>query len=325
MSSPAQESPVPTQPCSPGSPDHHTATNAVEMLGQAIDALPVDGDPTPVYQKLRALVETRCFAAANVLWAASPADSARAIKTFWRNGGRAWIEFPLKITQVQRVVTAPTMRKTLRGNHPLACAPTDTQCGQKTHRWRQHAKSKLVKAAQRRHLALANDEAQVAPTESLCAQKGQMAESQERFAAWLDCIRKVPVARRALMLGNTRTPDRGWLLIRGRRGHYSFCDEIRAYDLATGSAAISRSCGGLVLRPNGTVDGARTAARQRIVAEQGRIPVDILREAAWMILMSSETQSQVSESRGIQGADRNQSRNPHGPSLWSIRFWKREF
>ena len=28
---------------------------------------------------------------------------------------------------------------------------------------------------------------------------------------------------------------RGWLVIRGRRGHYDFCDELHAYDLDSGS------------------------------------------------------------------------------------------
>lgn len=57
-----------------------------------------------------------------------------------------------------------------------------------------------------------------------------------------------------------RAPSHGWFILRGRRGHYRFSDEVRAYDLATGAAYVARSEAALALggvgrrcgRPNGS-------------------------------------------------------------------------
>jgi hypothetical protein len=83
--------------------------------------------------------------------------------------------------------------------------------------------------------------------------------------------------------------------VRGRRGHYSFCDEIRAYDLATGAAYVAQSCSGLALRQDGSVDGAETDAARTAKTRVGRLDVTLLREAAWMMALSNEAQERVLE------------------------------
>ncbi len=54
--------------------------------------------------------------------------------------------------------------------------------------------------------------------------------------------------RIALPLGDVKAPDTGWLVIAGRRGHYEFCDTVRAYDLETGAAFIDDNCSELTLQ-----------------------------------------------------------------------------
>nr|WP_128798116.1 hypothetical protein [Corallococcus coralloides] len=58
-----------------------------------------------------------------------------------------------------------------------------------------------------------------------------------------------------LELGRIRAPMDGWLVIRGRRGHYSFCDQLDAFHLGTGTLYRSSSCSGLALKSDGRVDG----------------------------------------------------------------------
>ncbi len=94
----------------------------------------------------------------------------------------------------------------------------------------------------------------------------------------------------ALPLGRFRAPDRGWLVIRGRRGHYEFCDELRAYDVETGAAYVAKSCSGLHLRPGGSVDFEATNASRKAAVEAGRVDVANLREAVWMILLAPQAQ-----------------------------------
>ena len=61
--------------------------------------------------------------------------------------------------------------------------------------------------------------------------------------AWRACVEgRAPEAGRVAARRRSRRPDTGWLVIAGRRGHYQFCDTIRAYHLGTGAAFIDDSC-----------------------------------------------------------------------------------
>ena len=50
-----------------------------------------------------------------------------------------------------------------------------------------------------------------------------------------------------LPIGRMAAPTRGWFIIRGRRGHHAFCDEVRVFDLSKGSVYGTQSCSGLAL------------------------------------------------------------------------------
>ena len=85
-------------------------------------------------------------------------------------------------------------------------------------------------------------------------------------------------------LGRMRAPAAGWLVVRGRRGHYSFCDEVRMYGLATGAAWTSRNCGLLRIMED------IPAGRERKVL-RGTLPLENLRELAWMLLQLDEVRA----------------------------------
>lgn len=126
-----------------------------------------------------------------------------------------------------------------------------------------------------------------------CVDAAMERPERERYQAWHACIEDDGETHTALPLGNYRAPREGWLVVRGRRGHYAFCDEVRAYDLATGAAYIARSCSGLALVEGGGVDGDVTDAAREDGTLVGRVPVDALREAAWMMLLADEVEHDV--------------------------------
>jgi hypothetical protein len=73
-------------------------------------------------------------------------------------------------------------------------------------------------------------------------------------------------------------------VLEGRRGHYSFCDELHAYELETGAAHVVRSCSGLVL-DGPSVDAAAVAAGRQLTVLRGAVPRDNVRELAYMLLV----------------------------------------
>ena len=90
----------------------------------------------------------------------------------------------------------------------------------------------------------------------------------------------------AVSRGGVSRTDERVVVVRGRRGHYQFCDQLTAFDLATGAYYASKSCSGLALRTNGAVDAAKTDAARTPVIQTGRVSVDNLREAAWIIMLA---------------------------------------
>jgi hypothetical protein len=106
------------------------------------------------------------------------------------------------------------------------------------------------------------------------------------YEAWLRCIAfEAPRTWRYPAL-RYRAPEGGWLLLRGRRGHYAFADEVRAYDLASGAAYVARSESALVLGgPVETfgVDRAATDAKRKPEAFTGNVAADAVRELAFVL------------------------------------------
>jgi hypothetical protein len=116
---------------------------------------------------------------------------------------------------------------------------------------------------------------------------------RDRYVAARTCLERLTKRGAALPLGRFRAPKSGWIVLRGRRGHYVFCDELRAYDLATGAAFVARECSGLEFGGDGFVDEKTTEARKKPETVAGRVPIDALRELALMMLLSPSVQDQV--------------------------------
>jgi hypothetical protein len=170
----------------------------------------------------------------------------------------------------------------------LLCSAGDESCGRETAGWALRAGD-----AFRAH-GLAGAPLAAAPgREALaerCRREAMAVNEDLRYARWYGCVAAGLPRDAVLPLGRVRAPARGWLVLRGRRGHYHFCDEARAYDLATGAAWIATSCGGLVLQNGGSVDFDATDRNRAGSVVTGVLPIDALREAVWMLLLADQVE-----------------------------------
>jgi hypothetical protein len=91
-----------------------------------------------------------------------------------------------------------------------------------------------------------------------------------------------------------RAPEKGWLVVRGRRGHYSFTDEVSAIDLATGAAYIARSGSALVLA-GPSVDFAAVDAGRKLEVVTGTVAPDQARELSFVLATANAVRAQRTE------------------------------
>jgi hypothetical protein len=255
-------------------------------------------DVGPALSALTELLEGACFAIARPDAPPMNPDSARSLKTFWEDGGRWWVAHYLSlgndVSGQDRVgVVAPSVRKTLAADArwgaslgPLLCPADDASCGLETRGWALRAQ-----LAFEQYAIAHRDPDNLPMTQERCDELSK--RESHAYDAWRACIETIPLRTDALPLGALRAPSQGWLLLRGRRGHHSFCDEGRFYDLATGSSYVAKSCGELATRPDGSVDPIATGNSRRRATELGLLPVENLREAAWMIILAPEVQPDV--------------------------------
>ena len=295
-------------PCPVDSPEHKAARAALTSLSNDIDALPLTGDPAPLAKRLTDLVAETCFvgvSSAHELAQGTEFKSALSLKTFWHDGGHsaldsrlAWADPDAKNhwywlgPSIRTALTTDNAPKT-HPLYPLLCPGTigngpsaPGSCGIETSGWALRARSAFhAGALAGRFSSLQSHDDEHAPkSHATCSKAAKSSKPDRAFLVFSDCMLDTPVKEDALPLGTFRAPTSGWLLIRGRRGHYGWCNELRAYDLATGSAYIASLCGGMFVTSN---------TPPTIKVERGHLPVDALREAAWMMFLAPVTDHHV--------------------------------
>jgi hypothetical protein len=100
------------------------------------------------------------------------------------------------------------------------------------------------------------------------------------WESWATCIGSRATRNKRYAEKRFRALDRGWLVMRGRRGHYQAADEIRAYDLATGAAYVVQNQTGVIMTPDQV-----KLAQQGVQGFTGRVAPDHLREI--MVLLAA--------------------------------------
>jgi hypothetical protein len=281
----ARAAPAAADPCRQDTSVRARAEERLRGLGRRIEAL---GDAAPIgelVRELETLLGEPCFGASRAGRARlPPLDSALALRDWWQRGGADWLSTGLERSEddpdaAQRLMIPPDARPTLTldtaPNSPIApllCPLAESGCGIETSGF-------LVRAERHLHDPTAEpphrDRAVAA-----CAAAARKQPADRRSAAFRGCVEPLRGSYSALPLVRLRLPKSGWLVLRGRRGHYQYCDELRAYELATGSAWIVKSCDRLFHFETPPQPGGG------IVVETGRLTTEHLREAAWFLMIA---------------------------------------
>lgn len=284
------------RPCEPGDEAAERAVQQLAAVSARIEGLAPTDDPTPAWAALQELLEGECFALHPLVGMYSgdrAPTSGLSLQTWWTSGGASWVGQFLELhTTWQRPSVREVFAPELLGDHPLAdmfCAIASPDCDPRTRGWKVRAWKAFEDFAELQWVQSMAGEDELPPRRDwgLCRERAEAEPAPERYAVWTRCIDRVTLRQSVFPIGDLREPEDGWFVVRGRRGHHNFCDEIRVYDLATGSAHVVASCSGLALREDGSVDGRRTDDGRVLRETSGRVPVDALREAVWMALWST--------------------------------------
>lgn len=265
--------------CEPGSKAGREASALVSELDAAVRKHDADAVKA-VWGRVKADACLR-FAFSETPRAPSPGAIDMAhFADWWERGGFFWLETAVAIARAPTVVP-PDVRPALDFEaHPglrrLVCeASSPGTCGRDTAGW-----------ALRFEAALGDSTDAHAVAEKACADGVKASGARMAWSEWRACLESKRGRGPLLPLEQLSAPSDGWVVLRGRRGHYGFCDEVRVYALGTGDAWVAQSCSGLMLRQDGSVDGAGTDARRRATVQTGTMPVGALREAMWTTLLA---------------------------------------
>jgi hypothetical protein len=167
----------------------------------------------------------------------------------------------------------------LRALAPFSCPPKDPACAR--------AAAYMLRAEEAFDAKAASEEAYRTPKitsgslhveidpERCTSWIREESDRPKTFEAWSACVADRALKNRRYATGlSLRAPDRGWLVLRGRRGHYDFSDEVRAYDLATGATYVVMEPGQLIANGPAPKPDSFTGA---VVAEH-------VRELAFVLL-----------------------------------------
>ena len=277
--------------CDPEGADFRVAREELRALETDIESLADLDDPGPLLARIDALLENSCMGISRMSSVPRAAQSGLALRTWWTRGGMSWLAASLNVArgdQPPALVLPPTMPSTLsletHPDHPLApllCSLHDQACADSTGGWRARA----LQVTTARYWTLEDEYYEY------CEQSASDRNADDPFAYWAGCVFRAEGTHMDFPLGGLRAPSRGWLVLEGRRGHYSFCDELHAYDLATGSAHVVRRCSGLELNNDASVNEDAVASRSRLEVKRGTVPPDNVRELAWMLLVADHTVS----------------------------------
>lgn len=295
-------------PCARGTAAMTQAQDALRQFHALVQRLPDTAAIDAPAERLRALLRLPCFRMAFESARVPAPDSVVSLKAWLDAGGDSWLASLLELPELgtvpdlqPHVIVPPDPRPTLapgRAGHPAAldpwlCAPTDTVCGARTRGWAARAADALdahwrASRSSDSFGAVGSGPLTRQDIASKCVVEADSDDSGARYEAWRSCIEQDRTIRPVPPLAEFKVPDSGWLTVSGRRGHYDFCDTVHAFNLATGEALLDESCSALALERDGSVNRAATNARRKSRVRTGRVSIDNLREAAWMLLFRSQ-------------------------------------
>lgn len=296
------------RPCARGAAEMTAAQDALRQFRSLLLTLPGGADVAAPLSRLHELLQLPCFKVAFESARVFSPDSTIALKAWYASGGGLWLESLLELPELgtrsdlrPHVVLPPDPRMTLapgRPGHPSdldrwLCAPTDARCGARTRGWTARAATALetkwrASRSPDSFDARVSDAPNAKEVAARCVIEAEGDDSGARYEAWRSCLEQARSWRPLPPHAEFKMPVDGWLIVSGRRGHYEFCDTVHAFNLETGEAILDESCSALALERDGSVNRAETNAGRRLRVRTGRVSVDNLREAAWMLLFRSQ-------------------------------------
>jgi hypothetical protein len=282
-------------PCSPGSGAYAQASQELEAIQGAIQKLEPDTPVDDLVARLRQLTRSRCFQMLEDGVSLGDHPSARSLEAYWDGGGYQHLRGFLDLGQTGNVfISRPPTSRTVLGvdalppGHPLSalvCPASDTACGVGTLGWALRAQEVFDARARSEQDRCRPIEAPATPApepderyhSETCARIARQLAPPQQFRRYLGCLEDLQRTRKALPLGRLREPAEGWLTVAGPREPLHSCDELDAFDLASGTAiSVARCPGGQAPAP-----------------KLGRVPVGAIRETAWMLAMLPAVQDRV--------------------------------
>jgi len=339
------------KPCAKEEPAWTSARSAGDALDARIKALAPGEDATAALSELDRILAGDCHA---LLRQEQPGlampKSTESLKAWWEAGGREWIRWPLSpiafsrtvagttgLRDVLKAIIPPTPRLSLAAKHDLTpatreilCPAESDSCGNDTAGW-------LKRAHQTFRLAARIDEPGVSRSFPLVVPDCDTSalnrpDEFNRYAFWRRCVEQKVGRQEALPLGRFRAPTEGLLAILDIGGHGDWscrtCDELRVYDVASGAAWIAHRC--RCADPMHGSDYVCAEYAESRARQTGRVAVDALREALWMLLLMPHVQENarlelttLEIPHGIQPTwpDKPEARPSFVPS--EARWWDR--
>lgn len=266
--------PLPIRSCSEA--EGAAARVLMADFGAAVDAIRDQDDAMHLTQRFEAMLAAPCFDLA----VENPRlpTFARGIqaRTWWTSGGQDWLEDYVEPGEFTVVPPDVIPVLAVDGQPPhrlgaLLCQLGDTACGRETAGW-------VLRANEWWRNAYGN------PGESECHKEARQQVPDQRYRTWRTCLEAERPRQPLLPLGRFRAPVRGWFLIWGKRRSHGTCRELRLYSLSSGATYLVREC---------RATSKRSRDSESPTFQAGTVPVDALREAAWMTMLASEVVSPV--------------------------------
>lgn len=284
-------------PCPPESDEAKAARRALAQVGQQIRSLSPDEDAASAVERLWELRDMRCFEGSSESSRSYSGARGASLKQWWMDGGEAWLRSYLELAAGSRtIVIPPDVRTTLSAAPGTALStvvcPSGERCPE-SNAWKQRTRSAMMAVWKADQKSVPMPKEFAPPERKACIPGLADVPEEERYPVLRRCWERSRAQSPKLPIGDVRVPKQGWLILRGRRGHYSFCDEIRAYSLETGSAYVAQSCSSLALVTGGHVDARATDAGRKVEVAAGRVPVDALRDTTLLLLLRDSVDTAI--------------------------------
>jgi hypothetical protein len=280
---PSEGDPIPAPGCTAA--EGEARRRELDTLGEKLRA--PGADPKAGLDALRAMLSRPCLAHLKPTIRLPPRTSIEKLRDAWSSLDTTLAEatrglhvkYGKRLLVIPREILPDLSADVQRRLAPMLCPPNDATCDRTASyilRAHEAFDTDLRIREQNLHPKIDYGTLHVEIPVQSCDGSQRPEDAPTTFESWASCVTSRAPRNWRYAETRFRAPERGWLVLRGRRGHYEFADELRAYDLATGAAYVVRDTGAFIV-----TDRARQFVNE---AYTGRIAPDQLRELAFLLL-----------------------------------------